>query len=160
MPRRADAPLPLFDDDDLPPVLPDEDPLPALLPELDFPPAALPAVDFALDLFAEEDDFFEPPDDGDDFLAPPDVGLPRPLDEPERLDELRELPLEVMVSAAAPTAPTAAPVAAPVRISPATSMTLFTIAVVVDFLDLVELPFEDEELLLFELRDFVFFAII
>jgi hypothetical protein len=124
----------------------------ALLPELVFPLPDLPAVDFPLDRFADEDDDFERPDDA--------VDLPRPpLDEPERPDVLREVPVEVMVSAAAPTAPTAAPVAAPESISPATSNTLFTIAVVVDVLDLDELFLEDEDLL-FELPDCDCFAII
>ena len=140
--------------------MPDEDLLLALLPELVFPLPDLPADDFPLDPFADEDDDFERPDDADDLPAPPDVDLPRPpLDEPERPDVLREVPVEVMVSAAAPTAPTAAPVAAPESISPATSNTLFTIAVVVDVLDLDELFLEDEDLL-FELPDCDFFAII
>ena len=67
----------------------------------------------------------------------------------ERDDEFRD---EVrdgdIVSAAAPTAPTAAPAAAPVKISPATSMTLSTNLDVVDFRDPVDLRVDEELLFL------------
>jgi hypothetical protein len=86
-----------------------------------------PPVDFdGVDLAA-----VERPLDGL-FARPPVPGL-LPLDRevfvPRLLDALRPV---AMVSAAAPTAPTAAPAAAPEMISPATSTTFSTIAEAVD----------------------------
>ena len=100
-----------------------------------------------------------PPLDPDvDLRVPPPERLellPRPLRDDEDPDRPRG---DVIVFAAAPTAPTAAPAAAPLRISPATSMTLSTIPDEVDFLERADPPrndFDEDELLFFELLELV-----
>lgn len=133
--------------------------------ELERPPVLLPL---------DEDDDLDEPDERPpleaDFapvLPPvdPDVDLRVP---PGRLELLPRPPLadeepdrprgDVIVFAAAPTAPTAAPAAAPLRISPATSMTFSTIPDEVDFLERADPPrddFDEDELLFFELLELV-----
>jgi len=166
--ERELAPL-LFDVADFPEVERAELDRPELDPpeldrlELDFAEAERPELE-PPDLLRddEEDDLDPPPDDErpllvldldreepplelDDDLRPP---LERPF--PERLlpdvDDDRPPAPDVIVSAAAPTAPTAAPVAAPVRISPATSTTLSTIFDVVVLRERDEPPRDDAEL--------------
>ena len=143
-------------------------------PELDRPEADLDELFFELDLAEPERPELElPPDllreEDDEDLAPFAADLPvlfdrdeppleldavrrAPSERPfsERLllvDEVGRLPVpDVMVSAAAPTAPTAAPVAAPDNISPATSTTLSTIDDVLELRERDELLREDAEL--------------
>jgi len=154
------------DDDDLE--------LPLLEPSELFDEAErpLPPEDFAerLDLRPDEDDDdLDDPDERPpelDFDPPPLVRneVLFPLDErpPLRDADERPPPEDVIVSAAAPIAPIAAPDAAPVIISPATSITLSTIADVVLF-DRDDLPRdevdEDDEPLFREPLDPVLFAI-
>jgi hypothetical protein len=112
-----------------------------------------------------------------DVFRPPEADeLDRDLDEPPRPfpfelddvrfdfaddDELRDLPDDdEIVSAAAPTAPTAAPAAAPESISPATSMTLSTIFDDVDFRDPEDLRADDDEPFLFDVLELVLLAIV
>ena len=124
--------------DGLPPPALDDAVLRTLVePELARPlaPPFLPA-----DLLAPDDAFDEPLFRPLPVLAPElerfdvDGLLPDDtfvlLDRPPPVDDVR--PAGTIVSAAAPTAPTAAPVAAPVRISPATPITLSTILVAVE----------------------------
>jgi len=168
-----DAPLPLLEREP-PPLLLDEADLPELerpvldppeldLVELDFAEPERPELDPPLDLLRDDevedldpplDDERPPPldfdrddpllDRDDDLRPPPD----RPF--PDRLlpDDEEDRPPEpdVIVSAAAPTAPTAAPVAAPDKISPATSTTLSTIFDVVVLRERDEPPRDDAEL--------------
>jgi hypothetical protein len=166
----AEARLPLdpaadFAADDRPEV---DRPLPE---ELERPPVLLPLED---DVDRDEPDERPPPEADlplELVLPDPDVdlrGLP-----PERLELLPRSPLDdeeldrprdvVIVSAAAPTAPTAAPAAAPLRISPATSMTLSTMPDEFAFLERDDPPrdeFDEDELLFFELLELVLLAII
>jgi hypothetical protein len=146
----------------------DEDDRPPLVfarePPLDLDDAVLLApveLDFArpLPLAFFPDEFFvldDPPDDlflraSLDFVpelelfdADDDLRVevdPVPLERPP-LEEAAVFRAGAIVSAAAPTAPTAAPVAAPARISPATSITLFTTLDVVVRVEREELVFE------------------
>jgi hypothetical protein len=100
-----------------------------------------------------------PPLDPDVDLRVPPAERPELLPRPPLDDEEPDRPLDdVIVSAAAPTAPTAAPAAAPLRMSPATSMTLSTIPAEVDFLGRADPPrddFDEDELLFFELLELV-----
>ena len=165
----ADARPPLdpaadFAADDLPEVdlpLPEEvERPPVLLPleeddDLDEPVERPPDADFPLELVPldPDDDLRELP------LERPEL-LPRPLLDEEDPDRPRD---DVIVSAAAPTAPTAAPAAAPLRMSPATSITLSTMPVESDFLERDDLPrdeVDEDELLFFELLELVLLAII
>jgi hypothetical protein len=144
---RPEVDLPLPEELERPPVLLPLDEV----DDLDEPDERpLVEADFALVL---------PPLDPDvDLRVPPPERLellPRPLLDDEDPDRPRG---DVIVFAAAPTAPTAAPAAAPLRISPATSMTLSTIPDEVDFLERVDPPrddFDEDELLFFELLELV-----
>lgn len=155
-------------------------PLPLFEPLVVFAELVLPPVELFDELDRPADDLDEPlafrpeddddedvldlPDEPDELRPELDFDLPPPLldREDELLALVDRLPLldaderppgDVIVSAAAPIAPMAAPDAAPVRISPATSITLSTIAVVV-FFDLDDLPRDevDEDELLFRER--------
>jgi hypothetical protein len=102
----------------------------------------------------------------DAFRPPRDDELDRALDEPPRPFpfELEDDGLDLadegeIVSAAAPTAPTAAPAAAPESISPAMSMTLSTSFDVVDLLDPVDLRVDEEVLFLIDLLELDLLAI-
>jgi len=142
---RPEVDLPLPEELERPPVLLPLDEVDDLDEPDERPP---PEADFALVL---------PPLDPDVDVLPTErlELLPRPpLD-----DEEPDRPLDdVIVFAAAPTAPTAAPAAAPLRISPATSMTFSTIPDEVDFLERVDPPRDDldeDELIFFELLELV-----
>lgn len=127
--------LPLEEDVDL------DEPVDRPPPEADFPLALLP-LDPDVDLR-------ELPPERPELLSRPP---PPDEDEPDRPRDV------VIVSAAAPTAPTAAPAAAPLRISPATSMTFSTIPDDVDFLERADPrrdDFDEDELLFFELLELV-----
>jgi hypothetical protein len=162
--------LPLLADEERPPEDDEADFRPPLELELDLPPLVLlPDEVLPDELFPDEllpdellPDELLPDDEREEPLLLPPPDLEPELPDEDELDLLRpevdrepdDRPLlvdaadrldGVIVSAAAPTAPTAAPVAAPVRISPATSITLSTIAVPVERLDLEELRFDEPE---------------
>jgi hypothetical protein len=156
-----------FAPDDEPLLLPREVELepPLLLPALVFPVREVDPV-FELDVLpdeVDEDDRVLPVDDEERPLSDLDRALlpvEREADLRPPVDLLDPDPLRpdgVIVSAAAPTAPTAAPAAAPLSISPATSITLSTITVVVDFVD--DEPRFDEDELFFEFPEFDLLAI-
>jgi len=179
---------PAFFADDLPPVEelfladerpPPDDPFPLVLADErdrdDVEPDEVRLPDaLLLPRLADE---LLPDDDRDELLfLPPleselelrdddEVDLPRPDDDREPDDRLLLVDVErrdgAIVSAAAPTAPTAAPAAAPVSISPATSITLLTNCEFDERRDRDELPFDEPELFLDpdeeDLLDAIFF---